>query len=131
MRVVVLFFTLLILFAGSAYSLSIEEKLENTADEQKAEALFKEIRCMVCSGESVADSRADLARQLRKVIRDEIQAGASAKEVKNKLVAAYGDVILMTPPFAASTLILWLGPLFMLLIGGAVFVVLVRRKRNK
>lgn len=95
---------------------------ENTADmEKRAHLLAQQIRCMVCQGQSIDDSDADLAKDMNKILREKIAAGWQDEQILNFLHERYGDFILMKPPFAAHTFLLWLGPAF-LLSGGALLI---------
>ena len=80
-------------------------------------ALASELRCLVCQNQTLADSHADLALDLRESIREQMKRGASDKEIVGFMTARYGDFILYRPPLKAATLLLWFGP-FILLIGG-------------
>jgi cytochrome c-type biogenesis protein CcmH len=96
--------------------------------EKRVMDLAAEIRCLVCQNQSLADSNAELATDLRNQIREQMKKGASEKDVVAFMVARYGDFVLYRPPFKAQTLILWLGPFVLLLIG--VFI-LSRRVRRQ
>ena len=93
-----------------------DEKIPNIEIEKRALSLDKEIRCLVCQNQAIVDSNAPLAKQMKVIIRERIIAGDTNKEVKNFLVARYGDWILLKPPFKLTTFILWLGPFFILLL---------------
>jgi cytochrome c-type biogenesis protein CcmH len=93
--------------------------LSDPAQEARAQALFEEIRCVVCQHESIADSPAGLASDVRREVRGRIAAGATDAEIKAALVDRWGDFVLFRPPFEGGTLLLWLGPLALLLAGGA------------
>ena len=103
-----------------------DRPLADPAAETRARDLFQDIRCVVCQHESIADSPAGIAADLRQVVREEIAAGATDAEIRSRLVDRYGDYILFRPPFDPSTLILWLAP-FALAIGAA-GVFLARRR---
>lgn len=113
-------FLIVFLFTLPAQAILIEEKLPTPAQENRAQELFKEIRCVVCAGESIHDSRADLARDLRRLVRERIATGDSDEAVLNYIEARYGEHIRMTPPFHGSTYMLWLGPVILLGIGALV-----------
>ena len=98
------------------------EKLSNPAQEARAVELQKEFRCLVCQGESLDESEAPLAADLRRLIRERIAAGDSDPAVTHYLVARYGDFILMKPPVGRETYALWFAPLALILLGGAVIV---------
>lgn len=93
------------------------EMLKDPALETRAENLGKELRCLVCQSESIEDSNADLAKDLRIIVREQIQSGKSDVEVKKFVVDRYGDYVLLRPPFKATTLVLWLGPFAFFVLG--------------
>ena len=97
--------------------------------EQRLMDLAEELRCLVCQNQSLADSNADLAVDLRNQVREQIQAGKSDAEIRAWLTQRYGDFVLYRPPVKSTTLLLWVGP-FALLIGGVagLFVALRRRR---
>lgn len=105
-----------------------EPQLADPALEQRARDLSREIRCVVCQSQSVADSDADIAQELRVLIREQIAAGKSDQEIRDYLVARYGDFVLFDPPFKASTYVLWIGP-FAILLFAAVGVAIFFRRR--
>ncbi len=104
------------------------ERLPNPVQEARARALFKEVRCLVCQNESIDDSEADLAEDLRKAVRAEVAAGHSDAEVKHYLVDRYGEFVLLKPSFSLGNAILWLTPFVLVLGGGA--ILLLRSRRN-
>ena len=89
-----------------------------SAEETRAKDLFHDLRCMVCQNQSIAESDADVARDLREIVRQEIAKGKSDREIKNLLVERYGEFILLRPTLAWHTVLLWGAPIF-LLLGGA------------
>ena len=97
---------------------TLDDKLADADQESRAVALFNEIKCMVCSGQSIHDSNAELAREMRIVIRKEIEQGKSDQEVRDFMQQRYGDEILLSPPLQLSTAILWFFPLILLVLGG-------------
>lgn len=107
------------------------ERLADPVQEERARAISKNLRCMVCQNQSIDDLDAELAGDLRTVVRDRIQAGDTDEEVYDYVVARYGDFVLMTPRFGPSTWLLWLGPAFVLLIGGGVVLFVIRRHRTR
>jgi cytochrome c-type biogenesis protein CcmH len=111
-----------------APGLAQEAQLADPALEQRARDLGREIRCVVCQSQSVADSDADIAQELRVLIREQIAAGKSDQEIRDYLVARYGDFVLFDPPFKASTYVLWIGP-FAILLFAAVGVAIFFRRR--
>lgn len=94
------------------------QQLNDPAKEARAKALMEELRCLVCQGQSIADSDAPLAGDMRHEVRSKIAAGESPDEIKTWLVARYGNWVTYDPPFDAATALLWLGPLLFLAIGG-------------
>lgn len=103
------------------------ERLADPAQEARARALFQEIRCVVCQNESIDDSEADLARDLRAVVREQVAAGRSDAEIKAFLVERYGDFVLLRPPVSGRTLALWATP-FVLLVGAGLALLRLRRR---
>lgn len=121
---------LVLLFALSAGAVQPDEMLKNPALEARAQALSKQIRCLVCQNESIDDSEASLAHDLRVLIRKQILEGRSNAQIKDFLVKRYGTFVLLKPPFQASTLVLWLGPLVVLLAGAAGLAIYFRNRRR-
>jgi cytochrome c-type biogenesis protein CcmH len=99
------------------------DRLQNPAQEARAEHLFTQLRCVVCQNESIDDSEADLARDLRQIVRQQVAQGRSDSQIKSFLVARYGEFILLKPKFSAGNSVLWLAPLLIVLCGGAFFAV--------
>jgi cytochrome c-type biogenesis protein CcmH len=114
-----------------AMAVEPDEVLSDATLEARARALSKELRCMVCQNQSIDDSEAPLARDLRILVRERLQAGDSDGQVIDFLVARYGEFVLLRPRFSWHTAVLWLGPAAMLLIGGCAVLVLARRYRVK
>ena len=108
--------------------LSFSVRGEDSSVEKRTAALAQELRCLVCQNQTLADSNAPLAVDLRNQIREQLAAGKSERDVKEYMVARYGDFVLYRPPFNAATALLWAGP-FLLLLGG--FFLLFRRLRRK
>ncbi len=108
------------------------ESAELTPDRTaRYQALIAELRCLVCQNQTIAESNAPLAADLREQVRAQIEAGRSDEEIIEFLTARYGDFVLYRPPFKQSTWLLWLGPFAVLLVAGAVVFVFVRRSRRK
>ena len=105
---------------------SPREMLPNPAQEARAEAIGQELRCLVCQNESIEDSGADLARDLRKIVRQRVAAGDSNQQVVAWMVARYGDFVRLKPPFDAQTLLLWGSPV-LALAAGVIAVAAARR----
>jgi len=107
------------------------EPLANPVLEARAKALQKELRCLVCQGQSIDESNSGLAADLRRLIRQQMQSGWSDDQIKNFLVARYGPFVLMKPPVQQDTFLLWFGPLALVLAGAGVIGVIVARSRRR
>ena len=123
--VVVLFFAVM---APAAWAVMPDEVLSDPGLEARARALSLELRCLVCQNQSIDDSSAPLARDLRLVVRERLLAGDSDAEVITYLSNRFGSFVLLKPPFNAETLPLWLGPGVILLLAGGTFVFYLRRR---
>ena len=120
----------LLLFAVNlAAAVEPSEMLKDPELEARARAISQEIRCLVCQNQSIDDSNADLAHDLRVIVRERLTAGDSDRQVKDYLTARYGDFVLLDPPFRTKTLILWAGPAALLLLGIAIIAFAARRRR--
>src|SRR3546814_3061777 len=104
--------------------------LDVPALEVRARALSKEIRCLVCQSESIDTSNADLARDLRVLVRERLKAGDTDQEVRDYLVARYGDYVLLRPPMKLEAILLWFGPFLALFLGAGVVLYFARRGRD-
>lgn len=113
----------------SARAVEPDEILADAKLEAKARSLSAELRCMVCQNESIDDSHAPLAKDLRLLIRERLKAGDSDDAIRAYLVRRYGDFILLKPPLNAETALLWAAPLLVLLIGSAAILLNSRRKQ--
>ena len=125
----ILFFFLFQFFISSTYAVEPDEILLNKKQELTARNISKNIRCMVCQNQSIDESNAPLARDLRILIRNQIKEGKEEKEIYKFLTDRYGDFILLKPPFKSTTLALWFLPLVFVLIG--IFVVYYHNKKSK
>ena len=112
-----------------ALGVQLDEILSDPALEARARTLSKELRCMVCQNQSIDDSDAPLARDLRILVRERLQAGDGDGEVIDFLVARYGEFVLLKPRFSLHTALLWLGPAAILVIGAFGLFVVARRYR--
>jgi len=121
----------LLLVAQSAFAADGPERLTNPALEARAVALQKDLRCVVCQSQSLDESDAPLAADLRRLIRAHIEKGESDAQIKDYLVARYGDFILMRPPVEPDTYALWFGPLIALLIGGMSAATVIARANKR
>jgi cytochrome c-type biogenesis protein CcmH len=118
---------LLASLAGPALAVQPDEVMKDPALETRARALSGELRCLVCQNESIDDSEAPLARDIRVLIRERIGKGESNDAVRAYLVSRYGDFILLKPPFKPETLLLWLSPVLTLGLGAAAALYARRR----
>ena len=109
-----------VLFLGAASEPS--ERLTDPAQEARARALFKEVRCLVCQNESIDASHAELAQDLRAIVRQEVAAGRSDIEVRRYLTDRYGEYVLLKPQFSWANAALWLAPLLVVLAGGGLLI---------
>ena len=112
-------------------ALAQEAQLADPKLEQRARELSREIRCVVCQSQSVSDSDADIARELRILIREQIAAGRTDDEIRDYLVARYGDFVLFNPRFQASTYALWIGPFAVLVLAGIGVAMFFRRRAQE
>jgi cytochrome c-type biogenesis protein CcmH len=116
------------LAATGALAVAVDKPLADPALEARARALHKELRCLVCQNQSIEDSNADLARDLRTLVRERIAAGDSDDEAVAFIVDRYGDWVLLKPPLKAGTLLLWISPLLLLLAGATLAYFWFRRR---
>jgi cytochrome c-type biogenesis protein CcmH len=120
---------LALMSCGSAWAVQPDEVLSDPALEARARSLSKELRCMVCQNQSIDDSAAPLARDLRLLVRERLTGGDSDQQVLDFLVDRYGEFVLLKPRFAWHTALLWLGPPG-LLLGGALLLLVTGRRRS-
>ena len=123
---------ILLLFAACAPSLAVQpsEMLDDPALEARARNLSAGLRCMVCQNQSIDDSDADLARDLRILVRERIAAGETDEEVLAYVVSRYGEFVLLQPRFSVRNALLWATPAALLAVGGIFLVVHARRRRR-
>ena len=119
----------LLLLAPVAHAVLPDEKLADPALEARARGLSQELRCLVCQNQSIDDSNAPLAHDLRVLVRERLTAGDSDEQVIAYLRRRYGDFVLLNPPVEPATYALWFGPPVLLVIGGVGLLVLHRRRR--
>ena len=112
-----------------AHAVNPTEMLENDLLEKRARHISKEIRCVVCQNQSIDDSDAPLASDLRVLIRQRLVEGDTDREVIGYLVSRYGDFVLLTPPVKGATLFLWFGPIVFALLGMLGLVMYFRRQK--
>ncbi|MGH6801333.1 MAG: cytochrome c-type biogenesis protein [Methylocella sp.] len=121
---------LLLLAPLAARAVQPDEIMPNQRLEARARALSAQLRCMVCQNESIDESHADLARDLRVLVRERLQAGDSDDQIRAFLVRRYGDFILLKPPFKLETWLLWGAPFLVLFAGGCIIFVARRRQKS-
>lgn len=116
---------------GVAFAVDPDEMLSDPALEARAREISKQLRCLVCQNQSIDDSQADLARDLRVLVRERLKAGDSDKQVIDYVVARYGDFVLLKPPVNEQTLGLWFGPLVLVVLGlGGIAIYFARRRKS-
>jgi cytochrome c-type biogenesis protein CcmH len=121
---------LFVLAAHPALAVQPDEMLKDPALEARARTLSRELRCMVCQNQSIDDSEAPLARDLRLLVRERLTKGDSDKQVLDFLVARYGQFVLLKPPFEPQTILLWAVSPAILVFGGLALFVVFRRRQN-
>ena len=130
---VLTFVVVLFLTGAPSHVLAIavdKDRLEDPALEARAHALSKDLRCLVCQNQSIEDSNADLARDLRRIVRERIMEGDTDDQVRQYVVDRYGDWVLLEPPVKQTTLILWLAPFIFLFIGVLGLFLFVRSRKD-
>ncbi len=124
-------FVLLVLAANFAHAADSAPAADDPQLDERVMALAASLRCLVCQNQTIADSPAELAVDLKKQIREKMKQGMSDREIIDYLVARYGDFVLYRPPLKGSTILLWFGPLLFLAAGlAALFYRLARRRKN-
>jgi cytochrome c-type biogenesis protein CcmH len=125
-------FAVLLLAAAlrPAFAVNPDEVLADPALETRARAISAELRCMVCQNQSIDDSNAELAKDLRVLVRERIVAGDTDRPGLDYIVSRYGEFVLLKPPFAMNTILLWGMPVLLLLVGGAVVFRQASRRRQ-
>jgi cytochrome c-type biogenesis protein CcmH len=115
--------------SAPAWAVDPEDQLSDPVLEARAREITKEVRCLVCAGQSVDDSSAPVAQALRKMVRERLVAGDSDEEVFDAVAARYGEYALLKPRFSAQNLLLWMGPFLVLILGGFGAVHFIRANR--
>ncbi|MGA7178614.1 MAG: cytochrome c-type biogenesis protein [Thiobacillaceae bacterium] len=128
-RIVVLLFAVFFL-NGFAAAKEAPPAADDPVLEQRLMKLSSKLRCLVCQNETLADSHAELAVDLRKEIRENMKSGMSDDEIRKWLVSRYGDFVLYEPPFKPTTFLLWVGPFLLLVVGLAVLYINLRRRQK-
>jgi cytochrome c-type biogenesis protein CcmH/NrfF len=122
---------LMLFYSGSAFAVKPDEVLANPALETRARSISEGLRCMVCQNQSIDESDADLARDLRILVRERLTAGDSDAQVLDYVVSRYGEFVLLKPRLSARTVLLWGTPFVLLLAGGLAMFFSARIKRNE
>ena len=122
---------LLLLSASPVFAVNPDEVLADPALEARARALSAQLRCMVCQNQSIDDSNAERAKDLRVLVRERITAGDSDEAVIDYVVSRYGEFVLLKPRLETKTLLLWGAPIVLLLAGAAVMIVSARRRSGR
>ncbi|MCF6292764.1 MAG: cytochrome c-type biogenesis protein CcmH [Robiginitomaculum sp.] len=130
-RITILAIVMLFFGFGQALAVLPEEQLSDPILEQRAREVSKNLRCVVCQNQSIDDSNAELAADMRKLVRARIVAGDSNEQVTQYIVDRYGSFVLLRPPLKRSTFALWFGPLGFVLVGGLVFWQNAKRTHSK
>ena len=121
---------LLLLAPLAARAVQPDEIMTDPRLEARARALSAQLRCLVCQNESIDESHADLARDLRLLVRERLQAGDGDDQIRAFLVRRYGDFILLKPPFKLETWLLWGAPFLILFAGGGIILIALRRQKS-
>lgn len=124
-----LFLCMLLLLSAHALAVEPNERLADPGLEARARAISATLRCLVCQNESIDDSSADLAHDIRVLVRQRLLAGETDAQVRQAIVDRYGQFVLLKPPVEPATWLLWFGPLAMLLVGFAGVVLWLNRRR--
>ncbi len=122
--------SMMLLTGTQAYAVQPDEMLKDPKLEARARKLSEGLRCMVCQNESIDESNADLARDLRLLVRERLTEGDTDEEVQDYLVARYGEFVLLKPRLEVKTLLLWFGPVGVLILGALVMFVNLRRRQQ-
>jgi cytochrome c-type biogenesis protein CcmH len=119
---------LLAIAAATAFAIDAERAFDDPVLQERYETINRELRCLVCQNQTLADSNAPLAVDLRNQIREQLKSGKSERDVMEYMVARYGDFVLYRPPLKATTVALWAGPFVFLVFGAWILVRLLRRR---
>ena len=128
-KIFIIFIFISQLLLSNSYSVEPDEILQNPKQELRARNISKNIRCMVCQNQSIDESDAPLAKDLRILIRNQIKDGKNDQEIYKFLTDRYGDFILLKPTFKLNTLALWLLPLLFVVVG--IFIIFLHNKKSK
>lgn len=127
-RKLALILALVLALPAIAHAVEPDEVLSDPTQEARAREVGKGLRCVVCQNQSIDDSHSELARDMRILVRERIKAGDSNQDVMDYMVDRYGDFVLLDPPFKAETLVLWIGPGVIAVLGMFGLVMMFRRR---
>lgn len=119
-----------LLFGVCTLVFASDARFDDPEKQQRYEQLINELRCLVCQNQTIADSNAELALDLRNKVAEQLAAGSSDEEIINYLTARYGDFVLYRPPIQSNTMLLWAGPFLLLGIGGVLLFFTLRRRAH-
>ena len=122
--------TFLLLLGGAAWGREAAPAAADPQLEEQVMAVAAELRCLVCQNQSIAESDSDLAKDLRDQVREKLRQGQSERDIIDYMIARYGDFVLWRPPFKLTTLLLWLGPVLLVLAGLIVLFYRLARERD-
>jgi cytochrome c-type biogenesis protein CcmH len=120
--------TLMLAFAAGAFAIDAQKAFEDPALQARYEHINRELRCLVCQNQTIADSNATLAQDLRREVKEMIAAGKTDDEIREFMIVRYGDFVLYRPRMTASTFLLWAAPVLLLLIGTFIGIRYIRRQ---
>ena len=120
-----------VLFIGACLAVEPTEMLKDAALEARARTIGRALRCVVCQNQSIDDSSAEVARDMRRAVRERVTAGDGDDQVFAYMVARYGDYVLLKPPFKTSTLMLWLGGPLLLIVAGSALLIAARCRTRR
>jgi cytochrome c-type biogenesis protein CcmH len=127
----VLLLALLVASAGTTLAIDAEDAFDDPVLQQRYEKINRELRCLVCQNQTIADSNATLAQDLRREVRDMIAAGRTDDEIRDFMIERYGDFVLYRPRLTAGNFLLWAAPVLLLVIGTFVLVRVVKRRAQE
>jgi cytochrome c-type biogenesis protein CcmH len=121
----------LLVLCGTAYAIDAEDAFDDPVLQKRYENINRELRCLVCQNQTIADSNATLAQDLRREVRDMIAAGQTDAQIREFMIERYGDFVLYRPRMTPGNFLLWAAPVLLLLIGAFVLVRVVRRRAQE
>jgi cytochrome c-type biogenesis protein CcmH len=122
---------ILLALGGAAHAIDAEDAFDDPVLQERYENINRELRCLVCQNQTIADSNATLAQDLRREVRDMIAAGQTDAQIREFMIERYGDFVLYRPRMTAGNFLLWAAPVLLLLIGAIVLVRVVRRRAQE